>query len=74
MVIATSPRQSPIWHPCSQMKDYETIKPIEIESAKGSYLTTKNGAEIIDAISSWWCKLLGHGHPELKQALLQKVD
>lgn len=25
-----------IWHPCSQMKDYEALPPIVIDHAKGS--------------------------------------
>ena len=24
-----------IWHPCSQMKDYETLSPIVIEKGEG---------------------------------------
>lgn len=62
-----------IWHPCSQMKDYETFKPVEIRGAQGPYLIDKNGNMIIDAISSWWCKSLGHAHPKLKKALIQQV-
>ena len=27
-----------IWHPCSQMKDYETFPPIPIERGEGVYL------------------------------------
>ena len=27
-----------IWHPCSQMKDYETLKPIVIDRGQGSYI------------------------------------
>lgn len=64
----------PLWHPCSQMKDYETFQPIEVCSAEGSYLHLKNGKKVIDAISSWWCKSLGHGHPRLKRALLKQLD
>lgn len=56
------------------MKDYETFKPIVIEKAKGSYLYTKNGQKIIDAISSWWCKSLGHNHPKLKKALIKQAN
>jgi len=26
-----------IWHPCSQMKDYEELKPIIIDHGKGIY-------------------------------------
>jgi len=63
-----------IWHPCSQMKDYETFQPIPIHKAKGSYLYTEDDKPIIDAISSWWCKSLGHNHPALKQALLEQIE
>ena len=62
------------WHPASQMKDYETLKPLPIKSAKGTYLKLTNEKEVIDAISIWWCKSLGHNHPRLKRALLKQVD
>ena len=63
-----------VWHPCSQMKDYELFKPLVIASANGSYLELSDGKKIIDAISSWWCKSLGHNHPALKQALLHQLE
>ncbi len=63
-----------LWHPCSQMKDYENFPPLVINKARGSYLELADGRKIIDAISSWWCKSLGHNHPRLKAALLKQVD
>lgn len=63
-----------LWHPCSQMKDYELFKPLEIIGAKESYLKLKDGRKIIDAISSWWCKSLGHGHPRLQRALIAQLQ
>ena len=66
--------QRHIWHPCSQMKDYEQFKPLIIKNAYGSYLELTNGKKIIDAISSWWCKSLGHNHPKLKKALKQQLE
>lgn len=63
-----------VWHPCSQMKDYETFLPLVVDSAKGSYIHLKNGKKIIDAISSWWCKSLGHGHPRIIEAIKQQMD
>lgn len=63
-----------IWHPCSQMKDYEKFKPLIIKSACGAHIKLANNSKIIDAISSWWCKNLGHGHPRLKAALLKQAD
>jgi adenosylmethionine---8-amino-7-oxononanoate aminotransferase len=62
-----------LWHPCSQMKDYETFKPLIIKRAQGAYLELAGGTKIIDAISSWWCKPLGHGHPQLRAALLRQA-
>jgi adenosylmethionine-8-amino-7-oxononanoate aminotransferase len=62
------------WHPCSQMKDYETFSPLIIKRAKGCILELQNGQYLIDAISSWWCKPLGHGHPRLKKALLKQLN
>ena len=61
-----------IWHPCSQMKDYESFPPIAIDSARGSELYCENGHILIDAISSWWCKSLGHAHPRLQKALVEQ--
>lgn len=63
-----------VWHPCSQMKDYEIFKPLIIERAEGNYFHLSDGRKIIDAISSWWCKSLGHSNPRLKQALLRQLD
>ncbi len=62
-----------IWHPCSQMKDFEQHPPLVVKSAKGSYLYTDRGP-IIDAISSWWCKSLGHGHPAVIQAIQAQLN
>lgn len=63
-----------IWHPCAQMKDYEAFKPLPIVGASGSYLHLQDGRTVIDAISSWWCKSLGHGHPQLKEALHRQIE
>ncbi|AWN74387.1 adenosylmethionine--8-amino-7-oxononanoate transaminase [Legionella anisa] len=61
------------WHPCSQMKDFETCPPLIIEKAQGSYLYTNKGP-LIDAISSWWCKSLGHGHPAVIEAINAQLE
>ncbi len=63
-----------LWHPCAQMKDYEIFKPLIVTGAKGSYIQLAKGKKIIDAISSWWCKSLGHQHPQLKKKLLQQIE
>jgi adenosylmethionine-8-amino-7-oxononanoate aminotransferase len=63
-----------VWHPCSQMKDYESFPPLEVAGAEGSRLLLKDGSQVIDAVSSWWCKTLGHGHPRLRDALVRQAN
>lgn len=62
-----------IWHPCSQMKDFEHCPPLVVYGAKGSHLDTNQGI-MIDAISSWWCKSLGHATPEITQAIQAQLS
>lgn len=62
-----------VWHPCTQMKDLEQYPPLIVEHAKGSHLYTDRGP-IIDAISSWWCKSLGHGHPSVTAAIHEQLN
>lgn len=63
-----------IWHPCSQMKDYRTFPPLIVNKAYGPFIELASGQPVIDAISSWWCKSLGHNHPRLKAALKTQLD
>lgn len=56
------------------MKDYESFEPLEIVRAEGSYLYTADGKRLIDPLSSWWCKSLGHGHPRIKAAVTAQTD
>lgn len=63
-----------IWHPCSQMKDYEELKPIIIDHGKGVYLYDKDGKEYIDIVSSWWCNLLGHCNPVINAAIKEQLN
>ena len=62
-----------IWHPCSQMSDYQDFPPLPVVSASGCRLRLADGREIVDAISSWWCKSLGHGHPSVTAAIHQQM-
>ena len=58
-----------IWHPCSQMKDYEELEPIVIEKGEGVWLYDISGKKYLDVISSWWCNLLGHCNPHISCAI-----
>ncbi len=63
-----------IWHPCSQMKDYETLPPMIIERGQGSYLYDVDGKSYLDIISSWWCNLLGHSNPQINAAITKQLE
>jgi adenosylmethionine-8-amino-7-oxononanoate aminotransferase len=56
-----------LWHPYTQM--HTAPPPLPIVRAKGVYLYTEDGREILDGISSWWVNIHGHSHPKLNEAL-----
>jgi len=58
-----------VWHPCSQMKDYEQFPPIVIKKGQGVWLYDENNHRYLDAVSSWWVNLFGHANPRISQVL-----
>ncbi|MDP3560301.1 MAG: aminotransferase class III-fold pyridoxal phosphate-dependent enzyme [Legionellaceae bacterium] len=65
-----------IWPPATRGKDRDLYPPLMVYEAEGCYLQTHQGP-LIDAISSWWCKPLGHKHPAVISAIqtqLQKFE
>ncbi|BAM02709.1 aminotransferase class III-fold pyridoxal phosphate-dependent enzyme [Phycisphaera mikurensis] len=62
------------WHPCAQMHDYEAFPPLEVASASGSVITLADGSGLIDGISSWWCKSLGHRHRGVAAAVAAQAQ
>ncbi len=63
-----------IWHPCSQMKDYEDFPPIVIERGKGAYLYDIEGKSYLDAVSSWWVNLFGHSNDRINRAARDQME
>ncbi len=63
-----------LWHPCTQMKDHETLPLIPIKNAKGVYLEDFEGNRYIDAISSWWVNLFGHTNEYINQKVKEQID
>jgi len=55
------------WHPYTQHASEP--EPMIVASAKDAVLTLEDGRELIDAISSWWTSLHGHGPTELLEAM-----
>ena len=63
-----------LWHPCSQMKDYEQLPLIPIRRGSGVWLEDYDGNRYLDAISSWWVNLFGHANPRINAALKDQLD
>jgi adenosylmethionine-8-amino-7-oxononanoate aminotransferase len=63
-----------LWHPFTQMREWEREEPLIIERGKGSYLIDSEGRRYLDGTSSIWVNLHGHRHPALDRALKQQLD
>ena len=63
-----------IWHPCTQMKDHETLPLVPIKSGKGVYLYDFDGNAYIDAVSSWWVNLFGHANESINNKVKAQID
>jgi adenosylmethionine---8-amino-7-oxononanoate aminotransferase len=62
-----------LWHPCTQMRDHETLPLIPIRRGQGVWLEDFNGKRYLDAISSWWVNLFGHANPRLIAAIEKQL-
>ena len=63
-----------LWHPCTQMKDHETLPLIAIKRGEGTWLEDFDGKRYLDAISSWWVNLFGHANPRINAALRDQLN
>ena len=63
-----------VWHPYTQMKDFEKDNPLFVDRADGVFLFDAQGRRYYDTISSWWCILHGHNHPRIKAAVRDQLD
>ena len=64
-----------IWHPYATI-GAEAVPPVVATGADGAWLTVvRDGAPIrvLDAMSSWWTAIHGHGHPELDGAITHQL-
>jgi len=63
-----------LWHPCTQMKDHETLPLIPIKKAHGVYLEDFEGNSYIDSVSSWWVNLFGHTNKYINDKIKEQLD
>ena len=63
-----------VWHPCTQMKDHESVPLIPLRAGSGVWLEDFAGKRYLDAISSWWVNLFGHANPQINAAVHEQLD
>ncbi|HEX9154515.1 MAG TPA: adenosylmethionine--8-amino-7-oxononanoate transaminase [Nitrospira sp.] len=63
-----------LWHPFTQMQEWEQEEPLIIERGMGPYLIDTNGNRYLDGTSSIWVNLHGHRHPYLDRVLKKQLD
>jgi adenosylmethionine-8-amino-7-oxononanoate aminotransferase len=62
-----------VWHPCTQMKDHETVPMIPLRAGSGVWLEDFAGRRYLDGISSWWVNLFGHANPRINAAIRDQL-
>ncbi len=63
-----------VWHPFTQMRDYEADVPLIIERGKGAYLYDVRGRRYLDGVSSLWVTVHGHRKRALDSAVRQQLN
>lgn len=63
-----------VWHPCTQMKQHETLPIVPIVRGTGCWLYDSDGKRYLDAVSSWWVNLFGHAEPRINAALIDQLN
>lgn len=61
-----------LWHPFTQMQEWLAEEPLIIAAGEGADLIDVTGRRYLDGVSSLWCNVHGHRHPELDRALREQ--
>ena len=63
-----------LWHPCTQMREHpDTLPLVPIARGDGAWLVDHDGRRYLDAVSSWWTNLFGHGEPRIGAAIARQA-
>ena len=62
-----------VWHPFTQMRDWERAEPIVLVRGKGAMLEDTQGKKYLDGNASIWTNLHGHNHPKLNRAIERQL-
>ena len=63
-----------IWHPFTQMKDWQKDPVLVIEKGQGNYLVDTDGKRYLDGVSSLWANIHGHRVAAIDRAVKKQLD
>jgi adenosylmethionine-8-amino-7-oxononanoate aminotransferase len=63
-----------LWHPFTQQQGWCEEEPLIIERAAGCTLYDTDGNAYIDGVSSLWCNVHGHAHPQIDRAVRAQLE
>ncbi len=63
-----------VWHPFTQMRDWEREDMLVVEKGRGVWLEDTDGRRYLDGVSSLWCNVHGHRVPEIDRAVKKQLD
>ncbi len=59
-----------IWHPYAEPGQFN----YPVRATNGAFIELEDGRTLIDAMSSWWSAVHGHGHPRLVRAAKNQIE
>lgn len=62
-----------VWHPYTQMGDWNKWDNKVIVKGEGFYLVDSEGRKYLDGIASMWCNVWGHGQNEVVEAMTEQL-
>jgi len=63
-----------VWHPFTQMQEWEADEPLIVERAEGPWLVDTAGRRYLDGVASLWTNVHGHRHPEIDAAIRAQLE
>ena len=62
-----------VWHPYTQMNDWNKSNNRVIVKGEGFYLIDSEGRKYLDGIASMWCNVWGHGQNKVVEAMVEQL-
>jgi adenosylmethionine---8-amino-7-oxononanoate aminotransferase len=63
-----------LWHPFTQMSEWEGADNLVITKGEGSYLIDSDGNRYLDGVAAIWTNVHGHCKKEVNEAIKEQVD